>query len=223
MAEARSPPARTACTPHPVRTRQRGIHTTEQKACLEIYYDQVSKRHARLGRIEWSSSESPAGQSTPFRWRTPLRRTTRLPTCWSLTIAPPVFHPFHCCTGCTSTSWSMRSTCHITRTARWAVNRRSQTCRVVRDARLGFISRRPLVGSLAEVFWQLGQNAFGANSHEHACHHNCGGATRANVQIKLVQNANRASFPCGERRSTDWWQVQFVRSWSIRMGGVTLL
>ena len=39
MVEARSLPVKTACFPHPVRMSQRGIRTTAQRLCLEVYKD----------------------------------------------------------------------------------------------------------------------------------------------------------------------------------------
>ena len=39
MVEARSLPVKTACSPHPVRMSQRGIRTTAQRLCLEVYKD----------------------------------------------------------------------------------------------------------------------------------------------------------------------------------------
>ena len=38
--EARSPPARSACFPHPVRTSQRGVRAAAEKVYLEIYNDE---------------------------------------------------------------------------------------------------------------------------------------------------------------------------------------
>ena len=42
MAEVRSPPARTTCFPYPLLMWQRGIRTAAQRACLEIYHDEVT-------------------------------------------------------------------------------------------------------------------------------------------------------------------------------------
>ena len=42
--EARSPPARSACFPHPVQMSQRGVRAAVQKAHLVVYHDNFHDR-----------------------------------------------------------------------------------------------------------------------------------------------------------------------------------
>ena len=51
MAKARSPPARSACFPHPVRRKPPGRSVAAQEAPLEIYNDQVAGVHS--GELAW--------------------------------------------------------------------------------------------------------------------------------------------------------------------------
>ena len=47
--EARSPPARSACFPHPVQMSQRGVRAAVQKAHLVVYHDHTTKKSRLFG------------------------------------------------------------------------------------------------------------------------------------------------------------------------------
>ena len=53
-AEARSPPARSACFPHPVQMSHRGVRAAAAKACLVIYDDHIACVDSKPRRNESS-------------------------------------------------------------------------------------------------------------------------------------------------------------------------